>query len=68
MVKSHTLIEKRLKMKSNKKYIYNPNVANEIIQFGLPVLETGWNAKAQRVYFVFDYYGVTEFFHQRKTT
>ncbi|MCD8018699.1 MAG: hypothetical protein LUF92_03685 [Clostridiales bacterium] len=38
----------------DKKYIYNVLQANEIIQMGIPCVETGFNPRRKRFYWAFD--------------
>lgn len=45
-----------------KKYIYSVIQANEFIQRGYRCIETGFNAKSQKYYWVFDYEEVQEYY------
>lgn len=40
---------------NNKKYIYVIEHANKLMQMGFRCLETGFNAKSQKIYWAFDH-------------
>ena len=48
-----------------KKYIYSVERANEFIQRGYRCIETGFNAKQQRFFWVFDYEEVQDFYNDK---
>ena len=48
-----------------KKYIYSVERANEFIKRGSRCLETGFNAKQQRFFWVFDYKEVQPFYEEQ---
>ena len=47
-----------------KKYIYSVERANELIQLGYRCIETGFNAKGQKFFWVFDYNEVQPFYDE----
>ena len=49
-----------------KKYIYSVARANEFMQRGYRCLETGFNAKQQRFFWVFDYNEVQPFYDEQE--
>lgn len=54
-----------MKNKSNKKYIYNTELANTFIQdYGYRCIGTGFNAKSNRHYWIFDYYEVQPYYNK----
>ena len=46
-----------------KKYIYSVESANEFIQSGYRCIETGFKAKQQRFFWVFDYKVVQDYYN-----
>ena len=48
-----------------KKYIYSVARAKEFMQRGYRCLETGFNAKQQRFFWVFDYQEVQPFYDEQ---
>ena len=40
----------------NKKYIYRVSVAQKLINNGIRCIDTGFNAKCQKFYWVFPFY------------
>ena len=47
-----------------KKYIYKVERANDLIQYGCKCIETGFNAKQQKFFWVFDYNEVQPFYDE----
>ncbi len=55
---------------SNKKYIYNHELANYFIQQGCKILETGLNRNQNKIYWCFDYFEIQpayKIWNSRKT-
>ena len=48
-----------------KKYIYSVERANEFIQRGYRCIETGFNAKQQRFFWVFNYDEVQDYYNDK---
>lgn len=48
-----------------KKYIYSVNRANEFIQRGYRCIETGFNAKKQQFFWVFNYNEVQDYYKDK---
>ena len=48
-----------------KKYIYSVDRANEFIQRGYRCIETGFNAKQQRFFWVFNYDEVQDYYNDK---
>ena len=48
-----------------KKYIYSVERANEFIQRGYCCIETGFNAKQQRFFWVFNYDEVQDYYNDK---
>lgn len=48
-----------------KKYIYDVNFANELIQKGYRCIETGINPKSNKFYWVFDYNEVQSYYNSK---
>lgn len=48
-----------------KKYIYSVERANEFIQRGYRCIETGFNAKQQRFFWVFSYEEVQDYYNNK---
>lgn len=54
--------EKTMYTQKGKKYIYSVIQANEFIQRGYRCLETGFNSKQRKYYWVFDYEEVQPYY------
>ena len=52
-------------IQKGKKYIYSVERANEFMKRGYRCLETGFNAKRQRFFWVFDYKEVQPFYKEQ---
>lgn len=50
---------------SGKKYIYGVELANTFIQLGYRCIETGFNAKSNRFYWVFNYDEVQAYYENK---
>ena len=49
-----------------KKYIYSVERANELIQLGYRCIETGFNAKGQKFFWVFKYEDIEDYYANKK--
>ena len=49
-----------------KKYIYSVERANELIQLGYRCIETGFNAKGQKFFWVFKYEDIDDYYAKKK--
>ena len=49
-----------------KKYIYSVERANELIQLGYRCIETGFNAKGQKFFWVFKYEDIDDYYANKK--
>ena len=54
--------EKTMYTQKGKKYVYSVIQANEFIQRGYRCLETGFNSKQRKYYWVFDYNEVQPYY------
>ena len=50
-----------------KKYIYSVERANELIQLGYRCIETGFNAKGQKFFWVFKYEDIDDYYANKKS-
>ena len=50
-----------------KKYIYSVERANEFIQRGYRCIETGFNAKSQKFFWVFNYGEVQDYYKDKSS-
>lgn len=57
--------EKKRYTNKGKKYIYSVERANEFIQAGYHCIETGYNAKSHKFFWVFNYLEVQAFYYDK---
>lgn len=57
--------EKKRYTNKGKKYIYSVERANEFMQRGYRCIETGYNAKSHKFFWVFNYLEVQAYYYDK---
>lgn len=65
IAKEFTIMNNSNYTQRGKKYIYSVNRANEFIQRGYRCIETGFNAKKQQFFWVFNYNEVQDYYKDK---